>query len=170
MLEKLNILSLKKTLPFLILLLTIVSCSNLNDPLPDFEVTSIEGATITDKDFEGKILVINIWATWCGPCVQELPELNKVVKHFENDEEIAFLAISDESNEKVARLLNRYPFLYQQVAEAKLLKHKLHPSLVKSIPFHVIIGKDGDTKLEYTGSKPNMSEFLISEIEKVKNL
>lgn len=145
------------------------SCTNINDPLPKFEANTVDGVLITDKDFEGKILVINIWATWCGPCIQEIPELNKLVAYYKNDNEVEFLAITDESARKVNQLLRKYPFYYKHIAEAKLLKHKLHPGIVKSIPYHIIIGKDGQTKFEFTGSKPNMKDFLCSEIDKVKN-
>lgn len=160
---------LTKILSIASLTFVLNSCSNINDPLPDFEAKTIKGQTITDEDLEGKIIVINLWATWCGPCVNETPELNKVVQHYKNNDDIVFLAITDESTFKVERLLAKYPFNYIQIAEEKLLKHKLHPGIVKSIPFHIIIGKDGITKFEYTGSRPEMSTFLINEIEKVIN-
>lgn len=50
---------------------------NVGDRAPDFRITADNGRTITRSDFGGKLLVLNFWATWCPPCVQELPSLNE---------------------------------------------------------------------------------------------
>ena len=154
--------------PFVILILIslLTGCTNIGDTLPDFETTTIDGTLVTDKQYEGKLLVINIWATWCGPCIQEIKALNSLVDKYKYNDDVVFIAITDESNYKVKNLLKSQPFKYTQIAEAKLLKHKLHPGIVKSIPFHIIIGKDGLTKFEYTGTREDIKDFLSAEIDK----
>ncbi len=50
---------------------------NVGDRAPDFRITADNGRVITRSDFGGKLLVLNFWATWCPPCVEELPSLNE---------------------------------------------------------------------------------------------
>ncbi|MGC8794972.1 MAG: TlpA family protein disulfide reductase [Bryobacteraceae bacterium] len=50
---------------------------NVNDKAPDFTVTTDSGRTISRSDFGGRLLVLNFWATWCPPCVEELPSLDR---------------------------------------------------------------------------------------------
>ena len=45
---------------------------------PDFSLKSLEGTTVTSRSFEGNIVVLNFWATWCGPCMKEIPDLKQV--------------------------------------------------------------------------------------------
>ncbi len=50
---------------------------NVGDKAPDFRVTTDSGRVVTRSDFGGRLLVLNFWATWCPPCVEELPSLNE---------------------------------------------------------------------------------------------
>lgn len=49
-----------------------------NEPAPDFEFTTPDNKTVKLSDLRGKIVIINFWATWCGPCRQEMPDLQKI--------------------------------------------------------------------------------------------
>ncbi len=48
------------------------------DKAPDFSIRADDGKTITARDFGGKLLILNFWATWCEPCVHEVPSLNRL--------------------------------------------------------------------------------------------
>ncbi|MBQ1410174.1 MAG: TlpA family protein disulfide reductase [Oscillospiraceae bacterium] len=55
-----------------------VSGAQVGECLPDFSVTSVDGESFTLSDQRGKVVVINLWATWCTPCVKELPNFDRL--------------------------------------------------------------------------------------------
>jgi cytochrome c biogenesis protein CcmG, thiol:disulfide interchange protein DsbE len=65
---------------------------------PDFTIQTDSGARISPASFTGKVLVLNFWATWCAPCIQEIPSLNQFQKKFA-DSGVKVLAISIDKNE-----------------------------------------------------------------------
>jgi thiol-disulfide isomerase/thioredoxin len=69
-----------------------------------FSVEDTSGLKLTEKAFEGKIVVIDFWATWCGPCVQELPELVRFADGIKDRKDVSFLSFSvDDDKADVAR-------------------------------------------------------------------
>lgn len=67
------------------------------NPAPDFKYVNLEGDSMTMEDFRGKVVYIDVWATWCGPCIAEHPYMEELQKQFENDS-VAFLAVSVDSS------------------------------------------------------------------------
>ncbi|MGE5647878.1 MAG: TlpA family protein disulfide reductase [Acidobacteriota bacterium] len=70
------------------------------DTAPDFAIRADNGRTVTRSSFGGKLLVLNFWATWCPPCVEELPSLNEFQKTFA-DSGVVVLGVSVDTNPKV---------------------------------------------------------------------
>lgn len=63
-------------------------------PAPDFEVVDADGNPVTLRTYEGKVLLLNVWATWCGPCREEMPSMQRLYDSFSQDEfEIAAISI-----------------------------------------------------------------------------
>jgi cytochrome c biogenesis protein CcmG, thiol:disulfide interchange protein DsbE len=65
---------------------------------PDFQVVTESGKTITAQSFGGKLLVLNFWATWCPPCVEETPSLNEMSRQMAS-QGVVVLAVSVDRNE-----------------------------------------------------------------------
>ncbi len=63
-------------------------------PAPDFEVQDEDGARVTLASYDGKVLLLNVWATWCGPCEEEMPSMQRLYDQFSRDDfEIAAISI-----------------------------------------------------------------------------
>jgi cytochrome c biogenesis protein CcmG/thiol:disulfide interchange protein DsbE len=83
------------------------------DRAPKFAISTDQGKTISRSDFGGKLLVLNFWATWCAPCIQELPSLDQFARRFGGNG-VTVLAVSVDRNEK------RYHDLLDRVKPAFL--------------------------------------------------
>src|SRR5262249_26167002 len=66
------------------------------DGIPNFTLPDLNGKNVSLTDFKGKILLLNIWATWCAPCVKEFPSMKGLIEHFKG--QVAVLAISHDKN------------------------------------------------------------------------
>ena len=63
-------------------------------PFPDLSFKDANGKAFTKEDLKGKVVYMDLWATWCPPCCAEIPYMNRLAKEFSQDNGIAFLSIS----------------------------------------------------------------------------
>lgn len=75
------------------------SDENAAFPSPDFTVYDREGNTVRLSDFLGKPIVLNFWASWCGPCKMEMPDFDKIYKEYGNDIHFVMVNLTDGSRE-----------------------------------------------------------------------
>lgn len=68
-------------------------------PAPQFSIKTDAGSQVTADSFGGKVLVLNFWATWCAPCIQEIPSLNKFQRQFAGSG-VKVVAISIDKNQR----------------------------------------------------------------------
>ncbi|RKY56352.1 MAG: hypothetical protein DRP93_01555 [Candidatus Neomarinimicrobiota bacterium] len=66
----------------------------LNIPMPEFEIEGIDSTTITHEKFKNKILIVSFFATWCPPCLEELPHMNEVYHQYINDDDVEIIVVS----------------------------------------------------------------------------
>jgi len=89
---------------------------------PKFTLKTDQGRQVSRADFGGKLLVLNFWATWCQPCVEEIPSLNEFAKKY-SDQGVVVLGVSVDRNEKLYRDFvqrNKLAFLTMRDPEANL--------------------------------------------------
>ena len=83
------------------------------DRAPKFSITTESGQKITSNDFNGKLLMVNFWATWCPPCVEEMPSLNQFAQTM-GPQGVTVLGVSVDRNEKAYRdFLSRNRLAFQ---------------------------------------------------------
>lgn len=134
----------------------------LNTPIPDFTVYDTLGQLIYLSDFHGKVVVMNFWATWCGPCKQEIPELNKLVEIFSEEENVVFMGINNETPDKIVPFLSENPFSYDIYLDPP---SSMITSLdIEAIPTHMVLDRRGLLQYRHLGFHPQLPELLEAEI------
>lgn len=69
-------------------------------PAPEFEARTLEGDTMGLQDFRGKVVLLNIWATWCPPCVEEMPSMQRLYEEYEDaDFEVVAVSVDAQQGE-----------------------------------------------------------------------
>lgn len=128
-----------------------------------FRVKDLNGKVVEMKDLKGKVIFLNLWATWCGPCRAEMPSIQKLYNEVDK-EKIAFVILSlDQENQskKVARFVSQKDFSFPVYLPASPLPDALR---VNTIPTTFIVGTDGKIKHKKVGmanyDTPEMRAFL----------
>jgi peroxiredoxin len=74
------------------------------DQAPDFSVEMLDGRFLKLSDLKGKVVLLNFWATWCGPCMMEFKEIpDKILKRFEGKSDFVFIPVSREETRETVR-------------------------------------------------------------------
>ena len=82
-------------------------------PAPEFTIRTDDGRQVSAKDFGGKVLVLNFWASWCPPCIQEIPSLSQFQKRFQNSG-VKVVAISiDKNAQRYREFLRKLPVSFE---------------------------------------------------------
>jgi len=86
---------------------------NAGDRAPDFTITADSGQTFTVHNFNGKLLLLNFWATWCAPCVEEVPSLNQLARQL-GPQGLVVLGVSvDKDPNAYKNFLQHFPVSFQ---------------------------------------------------------
>lgn len=112
----------------------------------DFSVQLVNGEQFRLSDQKGKVVLLNIWATWCAPCLEETPELvDLYVEYRDQGLEILGVSIDEQGRSVVDPFIEKYEVNYPIVIDDGTIMDKYGPTM--GIPTTYIIGKEGD--LEY---------------------
>jgi cytochrome c biogenesis protein CcmG/thiol:disulfide interchange protein DsbE len=117
---------------------------------PDFQINDLEGKTHTLKDYRGKILLINFWATWCPPCRAEIPDFIEVYSA-EKDKGLAILGISvdDLPASELLNFVRRFKINYPVALATSEIINQFQPG--EFIPTTIFIDKNGRIRHKHVG-------------------
>lgn len=133
---------------------------------PDFTATLVDGSSFTLSEQQGKVVLLNFWATWCGPCVREMPAFTRLVDTY--GDQLALLAVnSGESEQTVQDFLDEKGYAFPVAADPDWAVGELYPT--DSIPYTVIIAPDGTIAGIQLGAADAdaMFDHYCQEIDKV---
>jgi thiol-disulfide isomerase/thioredoxin len=143
-----------------------IAAANLgpgSDPVP-FAAVDLDGKSVSPSDYKGKVLLIDFWATWCGPCIAELPHLLEAYEAYhEQGFDILGISLDREGDrEKLVKFTEERKMPWRQVYDGKFWQAEvavMHD--VQGIPYTILIGKDG--KVIATNVR---GKRLIEEVKK----
>lgn len=117
---------------------------------PAFSVTALDGTKFTLDEVAGRVVLIDFWATWCGPCNEELPELKRIAKEFAGQPLVMISISSDKNEAKWKEFIQKHEMTWYQYRDADDKLGKLFG--VDSIPHYFTIDTDGVLTKELVGS------------------
>ncbi len=136
---------------------------------PDFRVEMFDGTTFTLGSLRGKVVLLNFWATWCGPCREELSRVQKdIIDRFKGNEDFVFLPVSrGETRETVAAFREKMGYTFPMGLDPEQKIYRLYAS--NYIPRNFLIGKDGKVISATIGYEAPEFDELILLIERQLN-
>lgn len=140
----------------------------LNKKVPDFKFTDLDGKAVTPATLAGKVTVLDFWATWCRPCRQTLPLLQKVYEKFKDNPKVAFYVVNTEQaetkNQDIEKVLGDLKVSVPILRDIDQTRVALK---FRPIPTTFVLGPDGLVQDCEAGGNPKMTEELTEKIEKL---
>lgn len=134
------------------------SASKVNIPAPDWILSDASGQTVKLSDLRGKVVIMDFWATWCGPCKRSMPEIDKFTREYADDDLLVFSVNVWERSPEVA-----LEWWNQQDYSMKLLfgsRELTTAYQVQGIPHLCLIDADGIIRYSQPGFHPQVLDLL----------
>lgn len=141
----------------------------LNKTAPLFSLTDLDGKTVSLAELKDKVVILDFWATWCGPCKKSFPAMQMAVEKYKNDPDVKFLFIhtwetSKEPAEDAKAYMESQKYNFQVLMDLKdpiAKKNKVVESYgVTAIPAKFVIGKGGKIRFQLTGFSGDTAEAV----------
>jgi thiol-disulfide isomerase/thioredoxin len=118
---------------------------------PPFEVTTLEGQRLSLDDLQGKVVLIDFWATWCAPCRAALPHMREIVKKFEGQPLVVLSISLDDDEQKWKDFVSKNGMTWPQYRDGAFIGPVSALFDVKAIPHSFTIDADGVLQDEQIG-------------------
>ena len=121
--------------------------------VPDFALSEIGGGNVKLADYRGKIVIVNFWASWCNPCVEEFPSMMKLIEELKGD--VVIVAVtSEESKSDIETFMKAFalpkPNFHVVWDTDKAVMQKYG---VEKVPESFLVGRDGKLLRKITGTE-----------------
>jgi thiol-disulfide isomerase/thioredoxin len=128
---------------------------------PDFTYKDISGKDISLSSLKGKVVYIDVWATWCGPCLSELPFLEKLQQTFKTNKDVAFVSVSIDKDANAWKKMVKEKSMkgIQIIAQSDWNSQIVRDYIIQGIPRFIIIGKEGQI-IDANSIRPSNSKLV----------
>lgn len=140
-----------------------VYASELNIKAPDFTLKSLAGNNVRLKEQLGDVILLNFWASWCGPCRQEMPELEKLHKKYQS---LGFQVIGvnvEEDPRAADKVLNKTPVTFPILYDTEHIVSELYNQ--RGMPTTIIIDRNGQQRFLHEAYKPGYEKMYEKQIK-----
>ncbi|HYC85689.1 MAG TPA: TlpA disulfide reductase family protein [Chryseosolibacter sp.] len=131
-----------------------------------FTIKDMEGKEVDMNGFKGKVIFLNLWATWCGPCRAEMPSIQELYDKVDH-EKIVFIMLSldePEHRNKIVRYIEDQKFSFPVYQPLSAFPNQLR---VTTIPTTFVVGADGKIKMKKSGTANYATEEFQQFLEKL---
>lgn len=137
----------------------------ISDEAPDFTLKSLKGSNLRLEEYRGQVVLINFWASWCGPCRQEMPVLDRLHNRYE-DAGFLVLGVNVEGEAKPAqKIVDKTNVTFPVLIDKDQKVSELYN--LEAMPSTIVVDRDGIVRYIHRGYKPGDE---VKYVEIVKTL
>lgn len=149
---------------YIFLFFFLAGCSgNRDSEISGIELKELNGQAIDLTKYEGKAVFINFWATWCKPCIREMPTIAKAQEKLQNDN-VVFLLASNEEPDQIKMFMKRHQYNFHCVHV-----ENMEALSIQALPTTFIYNAEGQLKFSETGFRMWDDQENIDLITKIMN-
>jgi thiol-disulfide isomerase/thioredoxin len=132
---------------------------------PEFSITTLQGEYLTIEDLRGKVVLLDFWGTWCGPCVASVPGLRNLYKKYEKEESFVMIGVSSDSDkEKWSSFVAQNRMGWAQYLDRDRRVQRAFE--ITAFPTYVLIDHEGIIRYRSSGAGPAKEDSLQDAIRK----
>ena len=129
---------------------------------PDFALKSSTGENLRLSEYRGDVVMINFWATWCGPCRQEMPLLDELYSRYQR---VGFNLLGvniDDDSRRAMQMIEELGVNFPVLFDARKEVSKLYD--VEAMPVTVLVDREGNVRYVHHGYKPGYEEKYLDQV------
>jgi thiol-disulfide isomerase/thioredoxin len=139
----------------------------VSQPAPDFALRSFDGQNVRLSEHLGEVVLINFWATWCGPCRQEMPLLDEIYARYRRAGLVLFSVNIDEEQDAAVEMAQTLKVSYPVLFDARKDVSRAYD--VGTMPLTVLIDREGVVRYVSEGYKPGYEQRYTDRLRELLN-
>ena len=129
------------------------------DPAPEFKLTTLDGKPVSLADYKNKVVLLNFWATWCGPCRAEIPDLVQLQNKYKDQLQVIGLVVDDEDQEAIKTFVGEHGINYPVAIATNELR--LEYGGIPALPSSFLLNAEGRVVQKHEG----LRDPVLYEVE-----